>query len=105
MNGTPFLLLAALLDVWSNVLLKRADGFKHLGAFALAMVLVLGAFGALGMALKTVPLATAYATWGAFGLVLTALLSRKLDGTRLTPTAWAGLLLIVGCVLLLHSPA
>ncbi len=105
MNGTPFLIVAALLDVWSNVLLKQADGFRHWKPFVLAMVLVVGAFGMLGLALKTVPLATAYATWGAFGLVLTALLSRKLDGTRLTPTAWAGVLLIVVCVLVLHSPA
>lgn len=104
MNGAPLLLaLAAVLDVAANALLKKSDGFRHRLPGAAALLLVLAAFGLLGLALKSVPLATAYATWGAVGLVLTAVLSRFLDGTRLTPTAWAGLALIALCVLVLHG--
>lgn len=104
MNGAPLLLaLAAVLDVGANALLKRSDGFRRRVPGALALVLVLGALGLLGLALKSVPLATAYATWGATGLVLTALLSRHLDGTRLTAPAWAGLALIALSVLALHA--
>ena len=69
----------------------------------LALLLVVGAFGLLGIAMKSVSLATAYATWGAIGLALTALLSRKLDGTHLNRTAWLGLALIAGSVFILHS--
>lgn len=101
-GATVLLALAAVLDVISNAFLKKSDGFRRWGWGLLALLLVVAAFGLLGQALHTVPLATAYATWGAFGLVLTALLSRWLDGTRLNLTAWAGLALIVLCVVLLH---
>lgn len=105
MNGAaPLLLaLAAVLDVAANALLKKSDGFKRWVPGALALLLVIAAFGLLGVAMKSVPLATAYATWGAIGLALTALLSRQLDGTRLTSTAWLGLALIAGSVFVLHS--
>ena len=68
---TGVLALAAVLDVAANALLKKSDGFRHRLPGVLALVLVLGAFGLLGLALRSVPLATAYATWGAVGLVLT----------------------------------
>lgn len=97
------LLLAAALDVASNALLKRSDGFRRLRPGLLALALILLAFWLMGLSLRSVPLATAYATWGGLGLALTALLSRRLDGTRLNPLAWAGLGLIALSVLILHS--
>lgn len=69
----------------------------------LALLLVCSAFGLLGLAVRDVPLATAYATWGAAGLVLTALLSRVIDGTRIGKTGWLCLALILGGVLVLHA--
>lgn len=104
MNGATLLLaLSALLDVGANALLKTSDGFRRWDYGVAALMLVLAAFGSLGLALGQVPLATAYATWGAFGLILTALLSRFIDGTRLQPSAWLGLALILGCVVVLHT--
>ncbi|WP_135228900.1 DMT family transporter [Deinococcus fonticola] len=103
MKAAPLLLvLAAVLDVAANALLKRSDGFRQWVPGVLALLLVVVAFGLLGIALHSVPLTTAYATWGAVGLVLTALLSRTLDGTRLTAGAWLGLLLMAGSVVVLH---
>ncbi len=61
------------------------------------------AFTLMGLSLRSVPLATAYATWGAAGVILTALLSRVLDGAVLRPSAWAGLLLIGVSMAVLHS--
>lgn len=99
----PLLLaLAAVLDVAANVLLKRSHGFQRFWPGLAALALIVLAFGLLGESLKTLPLATAYATWGALGLALTALLSRWIDGTRLNRMACAGLLLIGVCVLVLH---
>ena len=97
------LLLAAVLDVAANLLLKRSDGFRRLYPGLLALVLILLAFALLGLSLRSIPLATAYATWGGLGLALTAFLSRRLDGTRLNPLAWAGLLLIALSVMVLHA--
>lgn len=102
MNGATLLLgLAAVLDVIANALLKKSDGFKRWVPGVLALVLV---FGLLGVALKSVSLTTAYATWGATGLALTSLMSRRLDGTHLRPAAWLGLALMAASVFVLHSP-
>lgn len=104
MNGATLLLgLAAVLDVIANALLKKSDGFKRWVPGVLALALVVAAFGLLGVALKSVSLTTAYATWGATGLALTALMSRRLDGTRLRPAAWLGLALMAASVFVLHS--
>lgn len=103
MNVAPLLALAAVLDVAANALLKRSDGFRRLVPGVLALLLVLAAFALLGEAMRETSVAAAYATWGALGLLLTALLSRVLDGTRLTPAAWLGTALMVAGVLLLHG--
>ncbi|WP_424951378.1 DMT family transporter [Deinococcus sp.] len=104
MTWTPFLLLAlaALLDVGANILLKRSDGFKHKLPAWSGIALILLAFTLLGVALKTVPLGVAYAVWGGLGIVLTALVSLRLDGLRFTTRGWVGLTLILGSVLLMH---
>lgn len=93
---------SALLDVAANLLLKRSDGFRHLWPGVAALVLVLCAFGLLGLSLRAVPLSVAYAVWGGLGIVGAALLSRRIEGVRFTARAWAGLVLILGSVAVLH---
>jgi len=104
MSALPLLLLAlaALLDVGANILLKRSDGFKHKRPALAGIALILVAFTLLGVALKTVPLGAAYAVWGGLGIVLTALVSLRIDHVRFTARGWAGLTLILGSVLLMH---
>ncbi len=97
------LAVAAALDVGANVLLKHSDGFRRPLPGLLGLALVLGAFGLLGLALQAVSLSVAYAVWGGLGIVGTALLSRRLEGAELSPTAWLGLALILGSVVLLHA--
>ena len=70
------LLTAAGLDVAANVLLKHSDGFRRPLPGVLALGLIVVAFTLMGLSLRSVPLATAYATWGAAGVILTAVLSR-----------------------------
>lgn len=96
------LVLAALLDVGANLLLKRSDGFRHKRPAWGGIALILLAFTLLSVALKSVPLGVAYAVWGGLGIVLTALVSLRVDRVRLTARGWAGLTLILGSVLLLH---
>ena len=96
---TPLALLlivgAVALDLAANALLKVSDGFRRPLPGLAALGLVLLAFSLLGLAVREVPVAVAYAAWGGLGIVTAALLSRRLDGTRLTGTAWAGIGLIV----------
>ena len=96
------LALAAGLDIAANLLLKRSDGFRRPLPGLAALLLVLAAFGLLGVSLQAVPLSVAYAVWGGLGIVGAALLGRKLDGLHFSPAAWAGLALILGSVALLH---
>lgn len=93
---------AALLDILANLLLKASDGFRRPLPGVAALLLVLVAFGLLGLSLRAVPLGVAYAVWGGLGIVGAALLSRKLEGVRFTPRAWAGLVMILGSLILLH---
>lgn len=99
------LLLAAALDVASNVLLKRSEGFRRPLLGVAALVLVLSAFGLLSLAIRAVPLSVAYAIWGGLGILGTAVISRKLDGVSFSPGAWAGLALILGSVAVLQHAA
>ncbi|GAA0499619.1 SMR family transporter [Deinococcus depolymerans] len=105
MNATPILLIvgAVTLDVLANVLLKKSDGFRHRRPGLAAVAVILLAFTLLGVAVQHMPVAVAYAAWGGLGIVTTALLSRRIDGVRLTPTAWAGVALILGSVAVLSS--
>lgn len=101
---TPFVLLAlaAVLDVGANLLLKRSDGFRHKAPAFGGIALILLAFTLLSFALKNIPLGVAYAVWGGLGIVLTALVSLRLERLRFTARGWAGLTLILGSVLLMH---
>ncbi|AKH18043.1 SMR family transporter [Deinococcus soli (ex Cha et al. 2016)] len=103
MTATTALLIlgAAALDVLANVLLKRSDGLARPAYFVGAVLTVLAAFSLIGLAARDLPVAVAYALWGGLGIVTTALLSRHIDGARLTPTGWAGLALILGSLAVL----
>lgn len=66
-------------------------------------MLVWLAFALLGQAVKTLDLATAYAMWGAIGVIGTAVCGRVLFGNRLRPIGWVGIALVTGAVVVLSS--
>jgi quaternary ammonium compound-resistance protein SugE len=75
-----FLFLAGLLEVGWAIGLKYTDGFSRLWpslATALSMIVSLGL---LGLALKSLPVGTAYAVWTGIGTVGTAVLGILLFG-------------------------
>lgn len=96
------LALAAGLDIAANLLLRRSDGFRYPVWGVSALVLVLCAFGLLGLSLRALPLSVAYAVWGGLGIVGATLLSRRIEGLRLSWQGWAGLALILASVVALH---
>jgi quaternary ammonium compound-resistance protein SugE len=88
------LLVAGLCEIGWAVGLKYADGFSRLlpsvvTVLAMAMSVVL-----LGIALRTLPLGTAYAVWTGIGTVGTALLGIWLFGDAAT----AARLLCIGLI-------
>lgn len=95
------LLLAGLLEVVWAFAMKLSDGFTNARATVTMVVAMLGSFGLLALAMKSLPLGTAYAVWtgiGAVGAFATGalFLHDPVSPTRLLAVA----LLVAGLVLL-----
>jgi quaternary ammonium compound-resistance protein SugE len=67
------LILAGLLEVTWAVGLKYTEGFTRLVPTALTLAAMAGSVGLLGLALRTLPLGTAYAIWTGIGTVGTVI--------------------------------
>lgn len=67
------LLLAGLLEVVWAVGLKYTEGFTKLVPSVLTVAAMAGSVGMLGLALRTLPLGTAYAIWTGIGTVGTVI--------------------------------
>jgi quaternary ammonium compound-resistance protein SugE len=67
------LFLAGLLEVAWAVGLKYSAGFTRLTPSVLTIVAMIGSVGLLGLALRGLPLGTAYAIWTGIGTVGTAI--------------------------------
>ena len=67
------LILAGLLEVVWAVGLKYTEGFTRPLATALTLAAMAGSVGLLGLALRGLPLGTAYAIWTGIGTVGTVI--------------------------------
>lgn len=85
------LIVAGLFEVGWAVGLKYTDGFSRLWPSVGTAASMLVSLGMLGLALRTLPLGTAYAVWTGVGTVGTALLGMVLLGESSDP-------LRLGCI-------
>jgi quaternary ammonium compound-resistance protein SugE len=74
------LLIAGLLEVGWAVGLKYTEGFTRLVPSVLTLISMTASVGMLALALKTLPMGTAYAVWTGIGAVGTAILGIVLFG-------------------------
>ena len=74
------LFIAGLLEVAWAVGLKYTDGFTKLWPTVGTTVALVGSLVLLGLALKTLPVGTAYAIWVGIGAVGTAVMGMFLFG-------------------------
>ncbi|SAK71449.1 small multidrug resistance protein [Caballeronia temeraria] len=63
------LFIAGLLEVAWAAGLKSSEGFTRLGPSVFTIITALGSFVLLAMAMKQLPLGTAYAVWTGIGAV------------------------------------
>jgi quaternary ammonium compound-resistance protein SugE len=89
------LLVAGLLEVGWAIGLKYTEGFTRLVPSVLTLVGMVGSVVLLGLALKTLPIGTAYAVWTGIGAVGTALLGIALFGEPATAARLACIGMIV----------
>ena len=100
-------LLSGLLEVAWALGLKASQGFTRPLPSVLTIVGMLASFGLLSLAVRTLPIGTAYAVWVGIGAVGTAVLGIILYHEPVTVARVVCLLLIVAGVvgLRLTTPA
>lgn len=96
-----FLLLAGLLEVVWAFLMKASDGFTKLWPSIGTLGFMVVSFGLLALAMKSLPLGTAYAIWTGIGAVGAFAVGVAVLGEPLTPMRLAGASLIVAGLVIL----
>jgi quaternary ammonium compound-resistance protein SugE len=64
-----YLVCAGLLEIVWAVGLKHTDGFTRLWPSVGTVIAMIGSFALLGLALRSLPLGTAYAIWTGIGAI------------------------------------
>jgi quaternary ammonium compound-resistance protein SugE len=90
-----FLFFAGLFEIGWAIGLKYTDGFSRPLPTILTVLSMIVSLALLGLALKTLPVGTAYAVWTGIGTVGTALLGIWLLGEPATAIRLACIALIV----------
>src|SRR5688500_71454 len=93
------LFLAGLLEVAWAVGLKYTEGFSRLWPTLGTAAALIASMALLGVALRTLPLGTAYAVWTGIGTIGTAILGIVLFGEPATGIRLACIALIVAGIL------
>lgn len=89
------LLIAGLFEIGWAIGLKYTEGFTRLWPTVGTVLSMIISVGLLGLAMKTLPVGTAYAVWVGVGAVGTALLGMLLFGESTQVARLLSLLLIV----------
>jgi quaternary ammonium compound-resistance protein SugE len=94
-----YLLFAGLFEVGWTIGLKYTEGFTRLVPTLLTVAAMALSLALLGLALKTLPVGTAYAVWTGIGAVGTAALGIYLFGEPATAARLASIGLIVAGII------
>ena len=95
--------ISGILDIFANLALTKANGFKRLWWGVLALLLVDGCFVALSFALDLgMPLPVGYTLWGAIGVLGTVVGGYYFFRQRLKPIGVFGVALVLCAVYLLN---
>lgn len=90
-----YLVVAGLFETVWAVALKYSDGFSRLWPSLVTAAAMAVSLYFLSLALRTLPLGTAYAVWTGIGAVGAAILGMILFGESAAPLRLASVLLIV----------
>jgi quaternary ammonium compound-resistance protein SugE len=90
-----FLGIAGLLEVLWAYMLKVSEGLSKPAEATVAIVAMIASFWALSLAMKELPLGTAYAIWTGIGAVGAFILGIIVLGEAATPMRIASALLIL----------
>ena len=94
-----YLLFAGLLEIVWAFAMKQSDGFTRVIPSLITCVAMLGSVGLLALAMRSLPLGTAYAIWTGIGAVGAFLAGVVLLGEAMTLQRLVAALLIVSGIL------
>jgi quaternary ammonium compound-resistance protein SugE len=94
-NPWAIVVIAGLMETGWALGLKYSDGFSKLWPSVVTVVLALGSFYLLSVAMKSLPVGTAYAVWVGIGAVGTAIAAVFLFQEPVNAMRIAGVLLIL----------
>ena len=95
MNPWVIVAIAGLMETGWALGLKYSEGFTRLVPSVVTIVLALGSFYLLSVAMKTLPVGTAYAVWVGIGAVGTAIAAVFLFNEPVNLMRVMGVLLIL----------
>ncbi|WP_299947992.1 multidrug efflux SMR transporter [uncultured Ruegeria sp.] len=96
-----FLLFAGLLEIVWAVAMKQTAGFTRFWPAAIMGVSMVGSFGLLALAMRDLPLGTAYTIWTGIGAVGAFTVGILFLGEALTPMrVFAAVLIVSGLVVM-----
>lgn len=101
MNPWLILAVAGVLEMGWALGLKFSDGFSRLWPSVATIVLALGSFYLLSVAMKSLPVGTAYAVWVGIGAIGTAVAAVFLFHEPVNLMRVVGVLLILGGIVAL----
>lgn len=94
-----YLFVAGLLEIGWAIGLKYTEGFSKPVPTVLTLTAMAGSMALLGLAVKNLPIGTAYAVWTGIGTVGTAILGMALLGEPVTATRMVCIAMITGGIL------
>lgn len=96
-----YLIVAGLLEVVWAFSMKKSEGFTLLTPTIMTIVMMIASFGLLSVAMKTLPLGTAYTIWTGIGAVGAFAVGVMVLGEAMTPMrVLAAILIVSGLVLM-----
>ena len=99
-----YLVIAGLLEVVWAYFMKQSAGFTRLVPSIITIVSMLASFGLLSLAMRTLPLGSAYTIWTGIGAVGAFILGILLLGESINLTrVLATMLIVAGIVLMKFS--
>ncbi len=101
MNPWLIVAIAGVMETGWALGLKYSEGFTRLWPSVVTVVLALGSFYLLAVAMKSLPVGTAYAVWVGIGAIGTAVAAVFLFNEPVNLMRVMGVLLILGGIIAL----
>jgi quaternary ammonium compound-resistance protein SugE len=96
-----YLIVAGILEIIWAYSMKQSDGFTRLMPSVVTIVTMIASFALLALAMRTLPLGTAYTVWTGIGAVGAFVVGIFMLGELVTPMrVTAAMLIVAGLIMM-----